>query len=391
LGALTVSSPISDAKSRPGRVLHVTTRYVRGGAERNMERVMLAEVDAGWDVHFAVGAESNLDVMPPGVTVHRLERLGRAIRPRDDLHTLLQIRRLIRKERFDVVHTHESKAGAVGRAAAYATSAVVVHTVHMPSFGPGYGRVGSWVYRSAERICARTTDVYVVVGDELRTLYLAGGVGHPQQFLTLRSPVEIERFSAVRFRTGESVLRHRHEFGLDPALPVVVSVGRFDVRKRHSLLIERLSPALERGAFQLALAGEGPEEAALRELVKTRRLEAGVHFLGHVVRVECLLGGADVLVHASRCEGVPQVVLQALAAGVPVVATDVEGLREVPDAPIVIVDRSGDELLAATLRCLADPPTAIPLERLAPWTECEINRALRDLAHRIQAAAGRGA
>src|SRR5205823_4636796 len=109
-------------------------------------------------------------------------------------------------------------------------------------------------------------------------------------------------------------------------------------------------------------------------------VEEHVRFLGHVDRVDRLLAVADVVVHGSRCEGVPQVVLQALAAGVPVVATDAEGLREIPDAPILIVDREGRGLRDAVLRALKEPRDPVPIDALAPWTQGAIEKSLLRLA-----------
>ena len=108
-----------------------------------------------------------------------------------------------------------------------------------------------------------------------------------------------------------------------------------------------------------------------------------VHLLGHVEDVRPLLAAADVVAHTSVVEGVPQVVIQALAAGLPVVATDAVGLREVRPAPITVVSRSGNGLARAVSRRMASRAAPVPLEALMPWTTTVIDQQLRELHERL--------
>src|SRR5437763_16414839 len=122
------------------RILHVATRHRVGGAERNLLYTVSRELERGFEVHVAVGTSDLRTDFPPGVRLYPLPDLVRAVSPAADRRALNRIKSLIRTERFDVVHTHQSKAGALGRAAARGLVPVVLHTVHMSSFGPAYGR-----------------------------------------------------------------------------------------------------------------------------------------------------------------------------------------------------------------------------------------------------------
>jgi glycosyltransferase involved in cell wall biosynthesis len=370
----------------PRKILHVSTRFLRGGAERNMANVIRWESSRGHDVHLAVGG--NIETAIPGATqIHRIAHLGRSVRPISDVRAALELRALIRRERFDVVHTHESKAGALGRLAGRGSGAVVVHTVHMPSFGSAYGRICSQAFRTVERFCARTTDIFIVVGEELRDIYLASGIGDPDQYLTLRSPIEIDRFVRLRGGGSSAVGSARVRLGMNPDIPVAVSIGRLERRKRQAFIISGLRDMVIAGRLQLLIAGEGPEEQRLRELARRNGTGENVFFVGYVEELDDVFLAADVLVHASRVEGVPQVVLQALAAGVPVVATSVEGLYEVREAPIARVRPDGSSLSSEVENMLRNPPRPVPVACLDKWRASAIARSVEALDSRITAIA----
>ncbi len=361
------------------RILHVATRHRRGGAERNLLHTALWESHHGHEVHLAIGRDSLPAEIPPGITVHVIPSLVRAISPLNDVKAYLKLRRLIRDVVFDVVHTHQSKAGVVGRLAARGIARAVVHTIHMASFGPAFGATGSAVFVLSERLCARWTDVIVSVGDELRRLYLAAGVGRPDQYTIIRSPIEIATFTALRALSAEQRVSTRVNLGLDASRRLAVVIASLEPRKRVDLVLQELAPLLRSGEADLAIAGDGPERERLASLAAGLGVAHRVLILGHVADIPGLLSAVDVLVHAATVEGVPQVTIQALAAGVPVVATEMIGLREVEGAPITIVPSSGTGLAEAVAGALRRPPAPVPLEALDAWTSAEVDSAIAAL------------
>jgi glycosyltransferase involved in cell wall biosynthesis len=368
------------------RILHVATRHRRGGAERNLLHTAEWELRRGHEVHLAVGRDSLVADVPDGLHVHVLRHLVRQVSPVEDLRALRSLQSLIGSGIFDVVHTHQSKAGILGRLAARGQSRRVVHTIHMASFGPSYGRIGSQSFLQAERLCARVTDVIVSVGNELREMYLAAGVGRPDQYLVVRSPIDIERFAQVRRVTTEERASARASLGL-PSGRVIVTAAALEPRKRVDLVIEALAPNLRSGSVVLAIAGDGDQRAALEGQVESFGLSGSVRFLGHVEDMPGLLSITDLLVHAASVEGVPQVVIQALAAGVPVVASEMIGVREVPEATVIVVDASGKGLSNAVRTTLSSPPDPVPLTAFDEWLSDGVDRGLANLHARLMVGA----
>jgi glycosyltransferase involved in cell wall biosynthesis len=350
------------------RVLHIATRHLRGGAERNLAHFVDWEVAAGYDVDVALGRESEATGFPDGVRIHQVDSLVRDISPLRDLLAIRGLRSLIRAGRYEMVHTHLSKAGIVGRLAARDLARRIVHTVHMASFGPGYQPIASMAFRLAERRCAAFADAIAFVGTDLLQLYRRAGIGNREGSVVIRSPIEIERFLATRSWDRARRTEVRRRLGIHPDRPLIIAIGALEARKRYELMINALLPMLSAGEVILAIAGEGKERSALERLTARNRIAGHVQFLGHVESASGPLAAADLLVHASSVEGVPQVVIQALAAGKPVVATDVTGLREVAGAPVTVIPISGKGLMAAVAARLKDPPAPVAANVFSAWT-----------------------
>lgn len=356
---------------------------MRGGAERNLLHFAAWQQRAGAEVHLAVGCDSDISNVPGDLPVHVLPHLVRNVDPVADLLALLELRCVVRSGRYDIVHTHQSKAGVLGRLAARGGGRRLVHTVHMMSFGPGYGRLQGAAFRTAERFCAEFTDVIVCVGEDLKREYLRAAVGREPQFMVIHSPIDVAGFVAVRDMPAGERLRRRAQHELD-SRPVLLAIGSLEKRKRVSLLIQALAPLLVSGAT-LLVAGDGAERRNLERQASMNGLAGRVRFLGHVADVAGVMALADVLVHGATTEGVSQVVIQALAAGLPVVATEAPGLREIPGAPVLIVPQDGGGLLDAVRTALIEPATPPPLEALRPWLPEEVERQIAALHWRLVA------
>lgn len=349
-------------------MLHIATRYFRAGSERNLVHFVDWEVAAGYDVELALGRESQPVGFPDGVRVHRVESLVRDVNPTRDLLALGELRSFIRGGRYDMVHTHLSKAGIVGRLAARGLARRIVHTVHMASFGPGYHPIASAAFRLAERHCAGFSDGIVFVGTDLLEFYHRSGIGSPRRRVVIRSPIDVERFLATRSWSEAQRVEVRQRFGIGPHKPVIIAIGALEARKRQGMLIKALKPLLATDEFTLVIVGEGRERSALERLAARSGIANQVLFLGQVEDVDGLLAAADLLVHTSSVEGVPQVVIQALAAGKPVVATEVTGLREVEGAPLAVIPIGGAGLASKVAAQLDRPPEPVDAQAFLPWT-----------------------
>jgi glycosyltransferase involved in cell wall biosynthesis len=134
------------------------------------------------------------------------------------------------------------------------------------------------------------------------------------------------------------------------------------------MMIKALKPLLATDEVTLVIVGEGSERAALERMTERNGIRNQVSILGQVENVDALLAAADLLVHTSSVEGVPQVVIQALAAGKPVVATEVTGLREVERASLAVIPTSGAGLAAEVAARLECPPGPVDAQAFLPWT-----------------------
>ncbi len=365
------------------RILHVATRHRVGGAERNLLHTVSHELDRGFEVHVAVGTEDLQDDFPAPTRVHPLCDLVRDVSPIADRRALNALRALVRDHEFEVVQTHQSKAGALGRMAAHRFARVVLHTVHMASFGPAYGGVQSQLFLRLERRLARFTDRFIFVGATLQSRYEAARVATPERSAIVRSPItNLESLIGLRARADQRD-RARAALGVPAHRRVVLMVGALDRRKRHVLAVTALTPLLLEGKTHVLIAGEGPERGAIEARVRDLGVEDSVRLLGFVGDVTPLYAAADVFVQTSALEGVPQTVVQSIAAGVPVIATEVDGVTEAAPGPphVAILPPDGRGLLEATRAALAATHfSPAPPERLTGWLPETVDAQL-DMLH----------
>ena len=344
------------------KVLHIITRLDRGGSADNTLLSCIGQRRRGHEVVLAAGPglteESPLRprAESEGVELVRIPSLVRAVDPLKDWGALRACRRLIREGRFDLVHTHTSKAGILGRLAARLVGGCrVVHTPHGHVF---YGYFGPWKTRLfvwAERLMARWTDAIVTLTDREAEEHLALGVGRPSQFVTIFSGIPLPPAKA---RGGADPAR-RQALGLPPEGMLVGSVGRLDPVKGHGLLIRAFARLRDRhpGA-RLILIGDGEEREAYQALARELEIAERVRFLGWRGDVDDLLGELDLFVFPSRNEGMGRAAVEAMAAGLAVVATRTGGLTEVVrdgETGLLVPPGDADALSAAMDRLLARP------------------------------------
>ena len=258
-------------------------------------------------------------------TVVRVDSLHRRLSPRADLRCLLTLIRWIRAEKPDVIHTHSSKPGVLGRIAAFLTRTPVVHTVHGWSFAPLTGRSR----RAAvmlERLLARLTQTLIVVTTLDRDTGLREGIGSPSSYELVRSGIDLSVSRAAVGRRRE--LRDR--LGLPNDACVIGAVARMSEQKRIDDLVTAFaSSGLADIGVQLCLIGDGPLRRQLEDRVRSLGIWDATHFCGARADANELVGALDLFVLSSGWEGLPRTIIEAMAAEVPVAATPVGGVTEV--------------------------------------------------------------
>ena len=348
------------------KIVHVITRLLRAGSEENTVATCLGQVARGHDVTIIHGPEWDptwRGDLPAAIRLIRLDPMVHAISPRQDLKALVDLRRLYRELDADVVHTHQSKAGILGRLAALGPDRpAVVHTVHIAPF-LNVGAVQRLVYVAAEKLCARTTDVIVNVSQGMRQACLDHGIGRPDQHRVVRSGMPLAKFRKAA-QGAPTCLSAPDWTGPQPPF-LVLTLAAFEPRKRQEAFITAMAPHLAADPrLCLVFAGAGAREKDAKALVRELGVGAQTRFLGHYPHPEALIAEADVCVLTSEREGLPRVAVQYLAVGKPVVITEVPGIEE-----IVAHDRNGvvvgpDDLTAAAQAIAVLAASSDELQRL---------------------------
>ena len=310
------------------RVLLAITRLELGGAQRVVLDTAKELDRRVFDVALCWGPGDLLD--REAVEIRNLERipvptLVRPIAPVSDLRALASLRAAVRSFQPQIVHTHSSKAGILGRLAARIEGVSTVHTVHGFGFTPLQAAPTNFLFRSAEKTMARFTDHFVMVSETDRRRGIEMGLFPSEKATVIRAAIDIDRFSATT--DGDAVCER---LGVPIGVPLVTQVGNFKPQK-GPLDFVRVAAAVHHTHSDawFVMAGDGP----LREHAEGLARELGVAermvFSGWWDDVPGLLAATTVSVLTSRHEGLPCSVVESLAAGVPVVATAVDGTVEV--------------------------------------------------------------
>lgn len=314
------------------RVLHVITRLTLGGSSESTIASVETLVRAGYDVALAVGlaesdAETVADARRRGCHVIDVPALGREASPVRDLAALGRLARLMRAWRPAIVHTHTSKAGFIGRLAArIARVPAVIHQPHGHVFYAYWGPARTALYLQLERVAARWTDRIVTLTDRGAAEHRARGVGRASQFVTIPSGVPTERLRAHAPARAEA----RRALGIAPDAFAIVAVGRLVPVKGFDVLVEALP-----GVFAavpdacVTFVGDGPDRGMLERRIAALGVASRVRFAGAQPDVSRFLAAADVLAAPSRNEGMGRALVEAMALGVPIVASAVGGIPDV--------------------------------------------------------------
>lgn len=349
------------------KVLHLITRYLNGGAEVTTRNTLQAlnDADEQYDLYLGTGSEYDeeglADLERDGVTT-TVFPLIRHYNPITAVFAVFTVAWYLRREGIAILHTHSTEAGMIGRLAAFlARTPVVVHEVHGDPIAADRNSVLNLFILKMERVCAKLSDRIVVKADRIKEIYLNRQIGRPDQYVRIYHGVDLSCFDE---QASHDDSRR------------VLYVGRLERGKGLFDLLEACSGVRD---VELIIAGSGTLYDSLAESIEDIGVDA--ELLGYHDGIPSLMATVDVFVLPSYREGTPRVITEAMAAGLPVVTTDLAGIPEqVRDGETGYLVEPGDvSSLANRIKDLLDDP-----EKRAEFGRAGYERANRFALERAQ-------
>ena len=316
-------------------VVHIITKLELGGAQQNTLFTVGHLKRNAYNPVLISGAEGIMVEEAkklPGVKFYCLPELVREIRPIKDLVALAKMRGILKQVRKDassskvIVHTHSSKAGILGRwAARLAGIRLIIHSVHGFSFNGFQPSLVRAFYIFLERITARITTAFVTVSEANREVGIGKRIFTRDKVTLIRSGIDIKRFREV---TSDRITMRR-KLGIDSEEPAIAMVACFKPQKAPLDFVRVAKVVLDEiGSARFFLVGDGILRPQVEALIRELQVSDKVILLGWRRDIPEIMHSIDLLVLTSLWEGLPRVLPQAMASGIPVVATDVDGSPE---------------------------------------------------------------
>jgi glycosyltransferase involved in cell wall biosynthesis len=370
------------------KVLHLITYFpVFHGAQENTCLTVNYHDKQRYEVWLGTRpGGSLLPSVQSDVHVALIPHLQRAVHPLKDLRAFWEIYRLCRRERFTIVHTHISKAGVLGRLAAWlARTPIIVHTVHTISFQASETRWVNRLYLWLEKRCTPITIRFLVVSQLNTTKHLEAHIGKPEQYQVVYSGIDVERLQARRY--GPETVRAN--LGVPADQRLIVWIGRLAYQK-DPLCFVRAAAAVCRDVPDVTclMVGDGPLRAEVEALIDELGMRGRIIVTGFRDDAPEILASANLLGHSSRFEGMGRVISEAMLLGVPVAGTAVDGVVEAIESGArggLLAPPEQPEQLAAAMRRLLDDRMLV--EQLTavgkPWAWARFDA--REMVRQIEA------
>ncbi len=318
------------------KVLHLITHLGFGGASDNTLLTVKDLPRSRYEVHLAAG-QDYLDWVERGKEFadefFLFPDLYRSPRPLADLRLMGQLTTFMREQKYDIVHTHNAKAGIIGRIAARRVqTAVILHTFHLLSWQDANALAGSphhklltktkeWFYFQLERYCASISDAIVTVSENNKKEAIAQKLAPAELFTNIYSGIEMNRFHVEISREDKC-----QSLGLDANRPIIGMIGRLSPQKAPLDFVEAAQRVLQvKPEAQFLMVGDGPMAAEVHQAIGD---EQRIKVLGYRDDVPEIYAILDIFVLSSLWEGLGRALTEALSVGVPVAATAVNGIPE---------------------------------------------------------------
>ncbi len=315
------------------KVLHIITRLDKGGSAENTFITITGLDEDNYDVTLMSGlVKDPMQDRTKEIEAHDIKHIFISELARDisiirDLKALLKIYIFLRKERFDIVHTHTSKAGLLGRLAAkLAGVPIIVHTPHGHVFFGYFKPVKTKIFIFLEKLASHMTDKIVALTDREKDDYRLFKTTREEKSVVINSGVDLNRFKELSVREKQDF---KKELGLPENSLVVGTVGRLVPVKGQEFLIEAAKHIIPKYPSMLFMfAGDGYLRQNLERKAQEMGIKENVIFLGWRDDADKIISIYDIFVLPSLNEGMGRVLVEAMALGKPIVASRVGGIPD---------------------------------------------------------------
>lgn len=340
------------------RVFHVITKLELGGAQKVVLMTLERLPRSAYSLALVTGPEGMLRPAAerlPDVDLFWIPTLVRSVRPVRDFRAFIDLFRLFRRERPQIVHTHSSKAGILGRWAAWLAGVPhIFHTAHGFGFNDYQSALTRWVFVSVERITSWVTTRQVVVSRANAARAQRLGILRPDEWILCRAAVDTRSFLAER-APKQSLAR----WGIPENRVVVGMVACFKPQKSPTDFVDVAAEVLRtRPDVHFVMAGDGELRPQVEERIRESGVGNHITLLGWQEDMPELYANLDIFMLTSLWEGQPCVFAEAMACGLPIIATDADGAREAivdGDTGFVCPPRDIRALAVALVRLIDDP------------------------------------
>lgn len=317
------------------KVAHIIARMITGGADENTLFTIEGLNKDMYEVDLITGEEFDKNILNKiknnNFNTIQIKGLKWKLNFLYDPIVLLKLIKLLKKNRYDIVHTHTTKAGILGRIASHITGVpIIIHGLHGSTFQAFNSGLLNWLLFLFERLTGRFTDAYISVSNVLSEKYVEKGIGKKENYYTVYSGMRLDKFYDVREKID--CRKKQKELGINSRHFVIGNIARLETRKGQKFLLDALKKIIEdRKGYHLKLLiiGEGQDRESLVSYVKKLDLQDKVIFTGYRKDIEELMALMDIFVLTSLREGLPRVLVQAAAVGIPSVAFNVDGVSEI--------------------------------------------------------------
>ena len=314
------------------KVVHIITRLIVGGAQENVIMIInsLKELDK-YDLTLisgpGLGPEGNLydEIKKRKIKFKLVPELRREISPILDLISLIKLYSHLKKEKFDIVHTHSSKAGILGRIAAKLTNVpLILHCIQGWEFHQYTNKFMTKIYITLEKFISRFTDYLLPVSKQTMIDGLEAGIGSYNKYEIIHNFVELEKYD-----NNSDSKQAKKELNIANHTPIIGAIMRL-VPQKNPLDIIKIAEKVKtnHSNVKFIIIGDGPLLPDLNNLIQRKKLSNNIILTRIKRNIPELLKAMDIFILTSLWEGLPLVFLQAMASGKPIIAYNVGGTSE---------------------------------------------------------------